>query len=307
MKRFLASVLAVLASGLGFAGLQADWQAAIDLGIEFSPSKNYVEYAPVVLAPKPGQDNLTTTFRSAGAWNQLTFYVADDFAIKLVDPKGCTIAGLGLVNHLGSGVAMTSSKSAGRCYIERARVQCKGTAWLCEAPNGADFSCMTFIGCDVNLAAKGYEFVGSNNLDPNFYNCTGSYFGTLFDFTRGGCRFVIHGGGGSNGVTGIDCNPGYEGVAEHMDFEVTQTGLRLGSGTGSQVDFSVTDFRDGKYLVQSATNNGILNVSANKCKGAAIVLTGETGYVRVSGRAAALPVAKQSGMKVEKFGAAVSQ
>lgn len=293
---------------LAKADLQSDIDSCIALHIPWAPG-NIVIDKPLVFKPLPGDDNFSLVIRGNGHPQQWSYY-GQGFPFEMDCPKGVTVENFNGWAHAGGGYHVTSHGSAGRFYASNSRVQSKHEAWLFEAIGGADISCVTFTGCDIEGASTGWRFVGPNNLNPTFTNCTGSNCQSLWDFTSGGSDHVIVGGGSSHCGTAINCNPGYQGSAQGITCEDTGTVLDLGSGTGSGYSLSCSDIRGCETLVRSGQNGASTRLTVQCLKvspNTAINLTGDSGkgYCTLIGAATQCKVTAPKFGHIEKTGANV--
>jgi len=299
--RRIALSLALLPS-LAFADLQSEFDDAIRLGIPLVLKGQYRLEKPVVLKPKDEFSNVSVTVIGNGSWHQIEA-MFDGPAIIGYELKDCVFTNIGTRNPIGSGWQLNAKASSGRMTFTNCRTQCKTTCFEFLAPNGADISCVTFTGTDMQGADTGLKVVGPNALNFVCTNVTASFCKTAFDLTQGGCGSTFIGGGASHCGTAFDVNAGYELSGVGVVVEDTGIALNIGSGTGSGIDFNFSDCRTTPVLMKSGTNGGSIHLSALKAKGAAIKLTGDSplNYLKLDGAASLCPIAGSHG-KVEKGG-----
>lgn len=280
--------------------LQSEIDACLKERRKLTLSGRYVLESTVVIGDDV-DENCQLVVEGTGDSAQLEgFFEGPLLLVK--NPRRFVVRDLDLVNHVGDGVLLKSFAtpghvgSSGNNSFYNVNVNAKGLDWLIDAKDGADFSASSWFNCDVTGGGAGWRFVGSNNLNPHFFNCTGSFLDVMYEFSQGGSGHVIVGGGPSHVVTGILSDQGFPGSVSGWCVEDCQTALRLTSGPGTCYRFEVNEIRGTKFLVDSATNSGNLCVSVLAAfDKPQVKTTGTGGFVSLSQAAASLKVSKPVG------------
>lgn len=281
--------------------LQEQIDQAIASKTKLQISGTHVLAEPLRITDPSNPENTQLVIEGTGASCQIEGWIEGPLVI-VDNPRRCVIRDVNIVNHVGDGVLVKSFPtpghvgSAGNNSFYNVTVQAKGFAWKVEATDGSDFSASSWFNCDGASGETGWKFIGSNNLNPHFFNCTGSFLGTMFDFSQGGACHNIVGGGPSHCAVGILSN--YEGTVSSWVVEDSGIALKLTSGVGAYYDFGVTHIRSTKTLVESASN-GKLTVSCLAVfDNPRVTMTGDSGYLNLSRNAAFVKVSKPSGSKL---------
>ncbi len=305
---FLLAILLAILSALAHADLQADVDFAVKNHTKLQVTGRHVLLAPIVVSDPSNPENTQLVIEGTGEVNQIEGWI-DGPLLIWKNPRYSSIKNLVVTNHVSDGIRLEAFAtpghvgSAGNNSFYDVRVQAKGKCWDVFADGGSDFSATSWFNCDVSSGDIGWKFTGSNNLNPTFFGCTGSFLGTMFDFSEGGSCHDVTGGGASHCAVGILCDQGYEGAVRGWTVEDSGTVLKLTSGPGSAYELGLTHVRSTKFLVDSATNNGSLVVSCLRASDNPVVkFTGNGGYCNLQKAAAFLKVSKPVGstLKVEK-------
>lgn len=297
----LLFLLCASLSAFARADLQGEANACIALRSRLQVTGTHVLTEPLRITDPNNLENTQLVIEGTGASCQIEGWIEGPLVI-LDNPRRCEMRSLNIVNHVGDGVLVKAFPtpghvgSAGNNSFYNVCVQAKGFAWKVEATDGSDFSASSWFNCDVSSGEVGFKFVGSNNLNPHFFNVTGSFLGLMYDFSEGGACHNIVGGGPSHCAVGILSN--YEGTVSSWVVEDSGIALKLTAGVGAYYDFGVTHVRSTKTLVESASN-GKLTVSCLAVfDNPRITMTGDAGYLNLSRNAAFVKVSKPSGSKL---------
>lgn len=245
-------------------------------------------------------DRMTFSIEGSPLWNHI-IGPPDGYAFDFTEAKGCVFTNINIQGH--SGICFNAERSSSlntlrNCSFVGTRATGTGFAFL--APDEVDVSRIHLDNCNVDGADFGFQFTGSNNLDPFLLNCCATNCLMGLDLRRGGCNATAHGFKGSYTDELIVCNGGYQARFYDIVSEFPKTCVRIGgddAGGSAQDQYHFVSFADvrssepftllelnkaGSTLVDPAMIHGVILLNnQGPSTGRLKLITGSCDYQKI--------------------------